>query len=83
MSQTHRSLLRAEIVVETNGSPEAHDRIMRYVADVTQNAAKNVRGGAVFVRVNDLDGANYGFAGHGNDLTEESKENIDFLFEEN
>ena len=81
MNTPHRSLLRAEIVVETNGSLSDHMRVARYVADVTRNAAKAVKGGAVLTRVSNAEtGESYGFAGHGEEMSEVSRENLDILF---
>lgn len=81
MQTTHRSLLRAEIVVETTGSEADHKRVTRYVADTTLSAAKSLRGGAVLVKVtNEETGAHYGFSVHGDEISEVSQENLDILF---
>lgn len=83
MSDFHRSVLAAEIVVESTGTADDHSRIVRYVADVTKNAAKHVKGGAVLSRIADAaTGRSYGFAGHGEELSGESRESVEFLFEQ-
>jgi hypothetical protein len=79
--EIRRSVLKAEIVVETRGSTEAHEATVLWASQRLKSAHMRVRDGGVYIRVQDGDGHELGFAGHGVLSSRDSKEILDDFFD--
>lgn len=81
-SETRRSVLDVRVLVETSGSADEHDRSVQWAASRIKTAHSQIKAGGVAVQVRDTtSGRNLGFAGHGQEMSPETKEIVDDLFD--
>lgn len=80
MDKVRRSVLIAQIVVETSGTAEEHERARIWAVQRVKSAHMHVREAAIAIRVTGSDGKQYGFVGHGEELSKVSLEIIDDFF---
>jgi len=82
MDEVRRSVLDVAVVVETTGSEADHDRAVMWAAQRIKSAHMRVRDAAVAVRITGPHGRDFGFAGHGEELSAVSRRIIDDFFDE-
>ena len=82
MDEVRRSVLDVAVVVETTGSQADHDRAVMWAAQRIKSAHMRVRDAAVAVRITGPHGKDFGFAGHGEELSAVSRGIIDDFFDE-
>ena len=82
MDEVRRSVLNVQVVIETAGSEAEHERTLVWAAQRIKSAHMNTRAGSsVAVRVTTHDGRDLGFAGHGDRMSQVSRDIIDDFFD--
>jgi len=83
MDEVRRSVLDVRVVIETQGSEATHEQALVWAAQRIKSAHMNARAGSsVAVRVTGHDGRDFGFAGHGDRMSQVSRDIIDDFFDE-
>jgi hypothetical protein len=82
MDEVRRSVLNVSVVIETTGSEAEHERTLIWATQRIKSAHMYAREASVAVRVTGPHGRDLGFAGHGDKLSQVSRDIIDDFFDE-
>ena len=82
MDEVRRSVLSVQVVIETQGTEADHERTLIWASQRIKSAHMHAREASVAVRVTGPHGRDLGFAGHGDKLSQVSRDIIDDFFDE-